>query len=125
MWVVLLVRTLLSILSIVRRAYGGYVVSLAVGLILAVVGFLFIAWCLAVIGEARGSRKVCGVVLGRCFFDVALGLAALIHIGILVGSFAGGVVAAGIGASWLIMWVAIFAVAWIATWEPEEPASYV
>ena len=63
MWVVLILRTFLSILAIIVDAYGGRIVSMIVGIILAVIGFLFIAWCLATIGEAKGRRRVCGVMV--------------------------------------------------------------
>lgn len=63
MWAILLVRTAISILSVMFRAYGGYIVSMALGVILGVLGFFFIAYCLALIGEVQGRRKVMGVLL--------------------------------------------------------------
>lgn len=63
MWVVLILRTFLSVLAIIATAYGGQIVSMIVGIILAVLGFLFIAWCLATIGEAKGRRRVFGYMV--------------------------------------------------------------
>lgn len=63
MWIVLALRTFLSILAIIVDAYGGRLVSMIVGIILAVIGFLFIAWCLATIGEAKGRRRVLGIMV--------------------------------------------------------------
>lgn len=54
------VRTALSILGVFFRAYSGSIGGMVVGSILAVLGFLFVAWCLARIGEAQGTRKVFG-----------------------------------------------------------------
>ena len=63
MWIVLVLRTFLSVLAIIGDAYGGRIVSMIVGIILAVIGFLFIAWCLATIGEAKGRRRVLGIMV--------------------------------------------------------------
>jgi hypothetical protein len=61
MLVILGLRTAISVLSIVGHAFGGRVLSLVLGSVLAVLGFLFIAWCLATIGDAKGYRKVLGL----------------------------------------------------------------
>ncbi|KAF4892275.1 hypothetical protein CGCF415_v013055 [Colletotrichum fructicola] len=122
MYIILGIRTALSILSIVRDIIAGRVVSWIIGIILAVLGFFFIAWCLAVIGQAEGRRKVFGIMLGRLHFDIFLLVTAFIHAALLVGSFFG--LGSGGGyATWLIMWLLIFGVAWICTW-PAEPESY-
>ncbi|KAK8076706.1 hypothetical protein PG994_003978 [Apiospora phragmitis] len=121
MWVILLVRTAMSVLSIVRDALWGNWVSVVVFSILAVLGFFFIAWCLAQIGEVRGRRRVLGVMVGRWHFDVFLAAFGIIHVGILVAAaFPHSQV--GLGVSWLVMWAAIFGVAWVATWPPEQTA---
>jgi len=57
MILILLLRTAISILSVVVAR----LVWFYLGSILAVIGFFFVAWCLAAIGEARGQRKVLGV----------------------------------------------------------------
>jgi hypothetical protein len=58
MWLILGCRTSQSILNVIYSAYGGLIASLIVGSILGVIGFFFIAWCLATIGEAQGKRRV-------------------------------------------------------------------
>lgn len=63
MWVILLVRTAMSVLGIVRDALWGHFVSVVIFSILAVLGFFFIAWCLAQIGQVRGRRRVLGVMV--------------------------------------------------------------
>lgn len=55
------IRTAISIIAIIRDVWGARIVNLIVGSILAVLGFLFIAWCLAKIGDAKGHRKVLGI----------------------------------------------------------------
>ncbi|KAF2020880.1 hypothetical protein BU24DRAFT_456907 [Aaosphaeria arxii CBS 175.79] len=124
MLVTLVIRTAISILSCV--SYAGYRrwVSFAINVVLAILGFFFIAWCLAVIGEARGWRKVLGLRVGRWHFDIFLIFAALAHIGILIGWFFG-LGNAGATGTWMIMWLLIFGAAWVATWQPDEPASQV
>lgn len=118
------VRTALSILGILFRAYSGSIGGMAIGSIFAVFGFLFVAWCLARIGEAQGARRVFGLNVDRWYLDVFLLLSALIHIGILVGFF-NGMGNTGFLVSWYGMWVLIFLVAWITTWTPEQPETYV
>ncbi|KAK6066610.1 hypothetical protein SCUP515_10554 [Seiridium cupressi] len=61
MWVTLVVRTFNSILGLVIGLYGGNIGGLIVGSILAVLGFFFIAYCLAGIGSVQGSRRVMGI----------------------------------------------------------------
>ncbi|KAI1455629.1 hypothetical protein F4805DRAFT_435574 [Annulohypoxylon moriforme] len=74
----LAVRTALSVLGIIFRAYSNAIVGTIIGSILAAIGFIFIAWCLASIGEAKGTRKVLGTSVvsaamprrGRDEFDI-------------------------------------------------------
>ncbi|KAI0109360.1 hypothetical protein F4776DRAFT_643563 [Hypoxylon sp. NC0597] len=118
------VRTALSILGVIFKAYSGSIVGMVIGIVLAVLGFLFVAWCLACIGGATGTRKVLGMSVGRWHFDIFLFASGLIHIGILIGFFTG-MGNTGFLISWYGMWILIFAVAWITTWAPEQPNSYV
>jgi uncharacterized membrane protein (UPF0136 family) len=67
MWITLIARTALSVLSIIRGFVGGLVVWSIVNIILGVLVFFFIAWCLAVIGEAKGRRKALGVTIVSLF----------------------------------------------------------
>jgi hypothetical protein len=61
MLVILGLRTAISVLSIVGHGFGGRILSLVLGSVFAVLGFLFIAWCLATIGDAKGVRTVLGL----------------------------------------------------------------
>ena len=61
---------------------------------------------------------------GRWHFDVFLLACAIIHVGLIVAYFFWWS-PWGLQLTWLAMWLAIFAVAWIAGWEPEYPASNV
>ncbi|KAK1987280.1 hypothetical protein LZ30DRAFT_580349 [Colletotrichum cereale] len=123
MYVTLGTRTAMSVVGVIGDVAHNRVVGAVLGIVLGVLGFLFIAWCLAVIGQAEGRRKVLGVMVGRWHFDIFLLLAAFIHAALLVGSFVG-LGTAGGQATWLIMWLLIFLVAWIGTW-PAEQESYV
>ncbi|OLN97019.1 hypothetical protein CCHL11_02030 [Colletotrichum chlorophyti] len=123
MYIILAIRTALSIIGIVRDIIHSQVASFILGLILGIIGFFFIAWCLAVIGQADGRRKVLGIMIGRWHLDIFLIVTAFIHGLILIGSFLG-LGSAGGHATWLIMWLLIFGVAWICTW-PAEPESHV
>ncbi|KAK7192216.1 hypothetical protein DPSP01_010220 [Paraphaeosphaeria sporulosa] len=116
-------RTATSIWDVVNSIIHFNLGWLIIGIILGVLGFLFIAWCLARIGEATGYRRVLGARVGRWHFDVFLLGMAIIHIGIFAGAFfwkSSG----GVGGMWLAMWLLIFGAAWVTTWEP-EPASSV
>ncbi|KAK6213489.1 hypothetical protein QIS74_09491 [Colletotrichum tabaci] len=123
MYVILGIRTAMSVIGVVRDIIHARVAGFIIGIILGVIGFFFIAWCLAVIGQAEGRRKVLGVMVGRWHFDVFLLVTAFIHAALLIGSFFG-LGSAGGHATWLIMWLLIFLVAWIGTW-PAEQESYV
>ena len=75
MIVILGLRTAINIWDIVVSAITLQLGWLIVGIILGVLGFLFIAWCLARIGEATGYRRVLGarivsLVLLIALFDV-------------------------------------------------------
>lgn len=61
MYVILGTRLLLSIRAAIFRAWGFELASLIIGIILGVLGFFCVAWCLAVISEARGRRMVFGI----------------------------------------------------------------
>ncbi|GJC83305.1 hypothetical protein ColLi_06143 [Colletotrichum liriopes] len=123
MYVILGTRTAMSVIGVVRDIVHAQVASFILGIILGVIGFFFIAWCLAVIGQAEGRRKVLGIMVGRWHFDIFLLVTAFIHAALLVGSFFG-LGSAGGYATWLIMWLLIFLVAWIGTW-PAEQESHV
>ena len=53
-------RTAISIIGILYNVFTLRLVSLILGVIFAVLGFVFVGWCLAKIGEAEGERVVFG-----------------------------------------------------------------
>lgn len=114
----LLIRTAVSIIMLVAYAIGRRWVSVAVWTVLGILGFAFIAWCLAVVGECRGVRKVLGVRIGRWHWDIFLiGLAA-VHVGMIVGLWwAPSSVTTSL---WYGMWLLLALASWIATWQPLE-----
>ncbi|KAF3064348.1 hypothetical protein GL218_01110 [Daldinia childiae] len=118
------IRTALSILSIVFDAYNNFISGMVIGIIFSILGFLFVSWCLACIGEAEGTRRVCGMNMGRLHFDIFLFASSLIHIGSIIGFFTG-MGDLGYIIFWYGMWILITVVAWIATRAPEQPSSHV
>ena len=63
MIVILALRTAMSVLSCFSAAANGHVASCVIYALVGVLGLWFIAWCLARIGDARGERKVLGVMV--------------------------------------------------------------
>ncbi|KAK8009495.1 hypothetical protein PG991_012046 [Apiospora marii] len=123
MWVTLATRTALAVFSLVFLFVGFAVGEFVVHVILDVLGFFFIAWCLARIGDAVGERRVMGRLVGRWHFDLFLLGSAAVHIVMIATVF---IYKSRVGflTSWYGMWILIFAVAWIAGWAPEGD-SYV
>ncbi|KAF2870629.1 hypothetical protein BDV95DRAFT_495891 [Massariosphaeria phaeospora] len=122
MYTILGLRTVVSIWRCVVDALEFRWGSFAIDIILTIIGFFFIAWCLAQIGDAVGWRRVLGVRVGRWHFDAFLFALALVHVGMFVGAFFFGGFALGLW--WVVMWLIIFGGAWVATWAP-EPESQV
>ncbi|KAK6844770.1 hypothetical protein PG990_003133 [Apiospora arundinis] len=123
MWITLATRTALAVFSLIFLFVGFHISSFVINIILDVLGFFFIAWCLARIGDAVGERRVMGTLVGRWHFDVFLIGSAAVHIIMIATVF---VYQSRVGflTSWYGMWILIFAVAWIAGWAPEG-TSYV
>lgn len=145
---VLFVRTAMSVLTVIGAVRGGNIAAIVIYAILAVLGFWFVAWCLAIIGDAVGERKVLGKLIvsitsphltklripkfqtltsyvqqGRNHFDGFLYGIAIIHLIVIVlWIFVSGV---GEGITWLAMGLLIFIVAWITSWPPEYPPTSV
>jgi hypothetical protein len=119
---ILAIRTLLSILALILHRYNP--LSFVLALLVAVIGFFFIAACLALIGDMYGTRVVCGMVWSRAHFDMFLALVVLVHCGMLAGGlWTWGIWGAGVGVGgslWVLMWLAIWGVAWVASWEGES-----
>lgn len=61
MLVILGVRTAISVWDVVWSAIKIQIGWLIINIVFGVVGFIFIAWCLAKIGEVQGYRRVLGV----------------------------------------------------------------
>lgn len=57
---VLFVRTGMSVLAVVSAILAMNIAAIVIYVVLAIIGFWFIAWCLAVIGDAQGERRVLG-----------------------------------------------------------------
>ncbi|CAI6336196.1 unnamed protein product [Periconia digitata] len=124
MIVILLTRLALSIISIFFHLWGGELISVIVGSILTVLGFLFVAWCLTVIGEAQGGRKVMGLMIRRGALDIFLWIVAEVHVALLIiGAFFG--FGNWMSITWTVMWLVIFGAAWVCTWTPDEAESQV
>ncbi|KAK8038683.1 hypothetical protein PG993_007094 [Apiospora rasikravindrae] len=123
MWITLATRTALAVFSLVFLFVGFDIGGFVVNIVLDVLGFFFIAWCLARIGDAVGERRVLGTLVGRWHFDLFLLGSAAIHIIMIATVF---VYKSRVGflTSWYGMWILIFAVAWVAGWAPEG-TSYV
>ncbi|KAF2756547.1 hypothetical protein EJ05DRAFT_67417 [Pseudovirgaria hyperparasitica] len=118
MIVILALSTTIDAFTAFFALKGMHLVSFVLDVILGVLGFFFIAWCLVQIGELRGVRIVLGKTLTRSHFDVFLGVMAVYHVGLLVGLFTG-LMLLGVTGTGLVAWLLIFAAAWIATWTPE------
>ena len=57
---ILFIRTAMSALAVFGAVVSGNIAAIVIYAILAVLGFWFVAWCLALIGDAVGERKVLG-----------------------------------------------------------------
>lgn len=55
---VLFIRTAMSVLALVSVILAMDIAAIVIYTILAVIGFWFVAWCLAEIGDAQGERRV-------------------------------------------------------------------
>jgi hypothetical protein len=63
MWTILGVRTLSSVVFVLGRVFTGDVLGVISHTISGLISFFFIAWCLAQIGEAEGSRTVFNIAV--------------------------------------------------------------
>lgn len=72
MWVTLATRTALAVFSLIFLFVGFEVGAFVIHAILDVLGFFFIAWCLARIGDAVGERRVMGTLVVSGSFLLAL-----------------------------------------------------
>ena len=65
MLVILALRVVMSVLSVVSSAGNGRIAAAVIYALLGVLGIWFIAWCLATIGDAKGERRVVGLMIVR------------------------------------------------------------
>lgn len=61
MWTILLLRTVVSFLMIFYFSFRNHLGSILGGIILLVLNFAFMVWCLAMIDGAEGYRNVLGL----------------------------------------------------------------
>jgi len=118
-------RTFLDVLGIWNNIVGARALNLVISLILGLIGFFFMAFCLARIGDAEGERVVMRRNVGRWHLDAFLLFCALVHISLLASHFFGlwaGFLGLGFETARVIMWILIVAVAWISTWDPVPPS---
>jgi hypothetical protein len=59
-------RTGMSVWALVGAIRAINIAAIVIYAVLAVIGFWFIAWCLAEIGEAKGERRVFGKLIVGC-----------------------------------------------------------
>ena len=135
-------RTLLDVLGLWNNIVGLRVLGIVISLILGLIGFFFMAFCLATIGDAEGEtvvmrRNVVSIpsnllpssdanfadvvfLQGRWHLDAFLLFCALFHVSLLISHFFGlwaGFLGFGFGTAWVIMWILIVVMAWISTWD--------
>ena len=63
MILILFARTAMSVLTVISAVRRFNVLAIIIYAILAVLGFWFVTWCLAIIGDAVGERKVFGKLI--------------------------------------------------------------
>ena len=61
-----------AIMAVLAALSSWSLVSIIVFSILGALGLWFIAWCLAVIGDATGERKVLGMLIVSLGFSICL-----------------------------------------------------
>ncbi|KAH6651933.1 hypothetical protein BKA67DRAFT_342131 [Truncatella angustata] len=123
MWITLGVRVFNYVLAFIFQLFGFHIASMIVGIILGVLSFFFIAYCLSGIGNVQGSRRVLGISANRWHYDVFLLGSALIHIMLIPILFKYRSQVA-YDVTWYGMWILIFGTWWTTTWVPEQ-TSYV
>ncbi|KAH9829529.1 hypothetical protein Tdes44962_MAKER09130 [Teratosphaeria destructans] len=122
MWLVLLTQFVVAVLELLFlayddydiefdfeqyrliRSYTRYVTAMVVGSVLAALTMTTGAWTIAIVGEARGSRRWCGITFGRRFLDVFLWVEFALFAGLLV--------------LWFFLWIHhyIVPIFWVLSW---------
>jgi hypothetical protein len=151
MVIILVLRTAMSVLSILSVVIKGNIGGIVLYSLLALLTFWFTATCLAIIGDAEGDKRIKGVVVvGHIHFlhtntDAFAGPYPFVpshanaylrqkrwHLDTFVGSCV--LIHIGLIVAWFFgltgwgleltsigMWLAILAVAWVAGWQPDLP----
>lgn len=65
MWAIIILRTVMNILTIAFHTLGSKIVSMVLGVILGILSFIFVFWCLTMIDRAHGRRACwfCGLLV--------------------------------------------------------------
>lgn len=65
MWAIIILRTVTNILAMAHNTLGSKIVSMICGVIIGIISFAFVFWCLTIIDRARGNRACwfCGLVV--------------------------------------------------------------
>lgn len=71
------------------------------------------------IGNMGGERKVLKRTIRRWHFDVFLAFMFVCHAGRLVGVLLR-MPGAGNQSVWIVLWLLMYGVAWVATWSAED-----
>lgn len=71
MWAIIILRTVLGVLAIAFNALGSKIVSMVLGVILGIMSFVFVFWCLTMIDRAHGRRACwfCGLLVVGLLLD--------------------------------------------------------
>lgn len=110
--------------GIIFNAYGSGLGGFIINIILTVLGFFFVAWCLKEVGNMSGQRRVLGRLVGRWHYDIFLLANLIIHLGLLIGVVLR-IPGAAYSSLWIVMLLLLFGAAWVATWPPETDDSLV
>ncbi|KAI7775824.1 hypothetical protein LA080_006192 [Diaporthe eres] len=121
MWAIIILRTVMNILSISFHTLGSKIVSMVCGVLIGILSFIFVFWCLTMIDRAHGRRACwfCGFLVGRTHLDIFTGIITLLHVGLLA-SFWPIIVhsAAGFNIIWFSLWILIGVYGFLCTKPP-------
>ncbi|KAK2610190.1 hypothetical protein N8I77_003642 [Diaporthe amygdali] len=121
MWAIIILRTVTNILAMAHNTLGSKIVSMICGVIIGIISFAFVFWCLTIIDRARGNRACwfCGLVVGRTHLDVFVIVNAILHLSLLA-SFWQLVLhtAVGFNIIWFALWVLIAFYGFLCTRAP-------
>ncbi|KAF2492855.1 hypothetical protein BU16DRAFT_529123 [Lophium mytilinum] len=116
---ILLMRTGQDIFILVRQSMDP---SMLPSILIGAISFCMVAYCMHLIGNMHGARRVFGAVWEKHHFDSFLGVMFFVHVGLVGGSYLSVLVTSVTMWNWLwvTMGLLIFLVAWVAWWDPED-----